>query len=144
MSLLGKKKHKVLIAEDEANIRNILKFTLEGAGYEVVDFENGALALEAIPRENPDLVMLDVMMPLKNGFEVCYEIKNNTKFEHIPVIILTATTQTSNKGDDYWKVKSRADAFMTKPFKSSELVKKIGELIADEKSEKKDKSRFRI
>lgn len=141
----GKSKPVVLIAEDEDNIRNIIKFTLEGAGFEVADFPNGQLALDAVPKVKPDCIMLDVMMPLKNGFEVCYELKNNTQFEKIPVIILTATTQTSSKSDDYWRVKSRADAFMTKPFKANEVVTKVNELIADAKAKGKDsKGKFRI
>jgi DNA-binding response OmpR family regulator len=140
----SKKKYKILIAEDEENIRQILKMALEAAGFEVSAFENGKLALEAIPKQMPDLIILDVMMPLKNGFEVCYEVKNNTKLEAIPVIILTAATQSSTKSDEYWRVKSRADVFMTKPFKSSELIKKIHELIETAKSTQNQKGRFRI
>jgi CheY-like chemotaxis protein len=133
MGLFGKKKQKIVIAEDDTNIRNIIKFTLEGAGYEVHDYENGGLALEAIPKVMPDCIVLDVMMPIKNGFEVCYDVKQNTKLNHIPVLIVTATTQTSAKSDDYWKVKSKADAFITKPFKAANLVKQVQEIIAASK-----------
>jgi len=130
MGLFGEKKKKIIIAEDDANIRNIIKFTLESAGYKVVEFENGGLALEAIPKEMPDAIVLDVMMPIKNGFEVCYEVKQNTKLNHIPILILTATTQTSSKSDDYWKIRSKADAFITKPFKAAVLVSEIKDMIA--------------
>jgi DNA-binding response OmpR family regulator len=130
MGLFGKKKLKLLIAEDDTNIRNIIKFTLESANYQVVEFDNGGDALKAIPKEMPDAILLDVMMPIKNGFEVCYEVKQNTKLNHIPVLILTATTQTSSKSDEYWKAKSKADVFITKPFKAAVLLKEVSEMIA--------------
>lgn len=141
MGLFGKKKQKILIAEDDDNIRNIIKFTLEAAGFEVVEYENGGLAAEAIPKQMPDAILLDVMMPLKNGFEVCHEVKQNTKLNHIPVLILTATTQTSTKSDDYWKVRSKADAFITKPFKAADLVTQVKEIIA---SAQENKKQYRI
>ena len=141
----GRKK-RILIAEDDANIRNILKFMLEGKGYEVLACEDGQLAKDSFPKFKPDLVMLDVMMPRKNGLEVCYEIKNDPKTLHTPVLILTATTQTSTKGDDYWRVRSRADDFITKPFNSADLLSRVGKLLdaQPEKPEEDASKRFRI
>lgn len=140
-----KKKKKILIAEDDPNIRTILQFTLEGAGHEVTAVDNGTAALDQSRKTEPDLIMLDVMMPGKNGLEVCYELKNDPKMEHIPVLILTATTQTSTKSDDYWRVRSRADDFMSKPFKSADLIKRVEKLLTDQYREKGDgQGRLRI
>lgn len=137
-------KVKILIAEDDENIRNILKFTLEGKGYEVTAVGDGKAALEQARALKPSLVMLDVMMPHKNGLEVCYELKNDPKMEHIPVLILTALTQTSTKSDDYWKTRSRADDFITKPFRSADLIKRVETLLANARPEGEGKSRLRI
>ena len=65
----------------------------------VIQANDGTEALAALEQVDPDIILLDVMMPLKNGFEVCHEVKQNTKLNHIPVLILTATTQTSSKTD---------------------------------------------
>ena len=142
----GTRKRRILIAEDDPNIRNILKFMLEGKGYEVLACEDGQLAKDALPKFKPDLVLLDVMMPKKNGLEVCYEIKNDPKTLHLPVLVLTATTQTSTKGDDYWRVRSRADDFITKPFNSADLLARVGKLLdaQPEKPEDDAAKRFRI
>ena len=143
---LGKRKKRILIAEDDANIRNIVRFMLEGKGYEVFAAEDGKVAVENLPKFKPDLVMLDVMMPHKNGLEICYELKNDPKTLKIPVLILTATTQTSQKGDDYWRVRSRADDFISKPFKSAELLARVQKLLDDlpDKPEEDAAKRFRI
>lgn len=143
---LGKHKKRILIAEDDVNIRNIVQFMLEGKGYEVMAVGDGQAAIEAVPRFKPDLVMLDVMMPNKNGLEVCYELKNDPKHLHLPVLILTATTQNSTKPDEYWQVRARADDFITKPFKSAELLARVEKLLAaqPEKTEEDALKRFRI
>ncbi len=142
----GKRKKKILFAEDDTNIRNIIQFMLEGKGFEVMAVGDGKAASEALPKFKPDLVMLDVMMPHKNGLEVCYEIKNDPKTLHLPVLILTATTQTSTKTDDYWRVRSRADDFITKPFKSSDLLARIEKLLGEQPDKPEDDAakRFRI
>ena len=104
------------------------------------------MAVEALPKFHPDLVMLDVMMPKKNGLEICYELKNDPKTVHLPVLILTATTQTSQKTDDYWRVRSRADDFISKPFKSADLLARIEKLLSDQpdKPDEDVAKRFRI
>ena len=142
----GKRKKRILVAEDDANIRNIIQFMLEGKGYEVMAVGDGQAAVEALPRFHPDLVMLDVMMPKKNGLEICYEIKNDPHTLHLPVLILTATTQTSQKTDDYWRVRSRADDFISKPFKSADLLARIEKLLSDQpdKPDEDAAKRFRI
>lgn len=142
----GKHKKRILIAEDDENIRNIIQFMLQGKGYEVLAVGDGKAAAESVDKFKPDLVMLDVMMPHKNGLEVCYEIKNNPKTVHLPVLILTATTQTSQKSDEYWRVRSRADDFITKPFKSADLLARIEKLLKDQpdKPDEDVAKRFRI
>jgi CheY-like chemotaxis protein len=143
--MFGGKKQRVLVAEDDVHIRTILKFTLESGGFEVTEVGDGRSALEQARKLKPDAILLDVMMPHKNGLEVCYELKNDPKMAHIPIMILTATTQASVKSDDHWRVRSRADDFVTKPFKSAEVVKRVRELIAACTGQSDDsKPRFRI
>jgi DNA-binding response OmpR family regulator len=139
------KKKKILIVEDDTHIREIIQFLLESRGHEVVPTGDGLDGLAKAKTVDPDLALLDVMLPGKNGFEICYEIKNDTRFVHLPIIILTATTKTSAKSDDYWKARSRADDFITKPFKSADLIARAEKLMEiDWRDKKDDKGTFRV
>lgn len=112
--------HHILIAEDEAPIRQGLIDLLEAEGYRVTATDNGAAAMDAFSRETPDLVLLDVMMPEKSGYDVCREIrKSDTR---TPIIMLTA------KGEEIDKVlglELGADDYVTKPFGLHELRARI-------------------
>ncbi|NLI67843.1 MAG: response regulator transcription factor [Bacilli bacterium] len=110
---------KILLVEDDPEIRNFIKLYLTKDGYEVIEVERGDLALEVFARENPDLVMLDILLPGLDGIEVCREIR---KTSIVPIIIL------SNKIDETDKIIGLtvgADDYITKPFSPRELSARI-------------------
>ncbi len=117
---------KILVADDEPNIVISLEYLLKREGYTVVTARDGQQALEVIAREQPDLVLLDVMMPKKTGFEVCQEIRSSEVMQAVKVLMLTA------KGRDTDVAKGLAlgaDAYITKPFATKELVQKVAEML---------------
>lgn len=118
---------KILIADDEPNILISLEYLLKREGYEVVLARDGQEAMDAIHRERPALVLLDVMMPSKTGFDVCCEVRSSEAVRETRILMLTA------KGRDTDVAKGLAlgaNAYMTKPFSTRELVQKVRELLA--------------
>jgi DNA-binding response OmpR family regulator len=118
--------HKVLIADDEPNIVISLEYLMKRAGYAVVVARDGVEAIDAIRRERPDLVLLDVMMPRKSGYDVCAEIRADESLRATKVLMLTA------KGRDTDVDKGLgvgADAYVTKPFSTRELAAKVAEML---------------
>lgn len=116
----------VLIADDEPNILISLEYLMKREGYRVVVAHDGQEACDLIEREHPDLVLLDVMMPKKTGFEVCHAIRANEAFKAMPIVLLTA------KGRDTDVAKGLAmgaNDYMTKPFSTKELAQKVRELL---------------
>ena len=119
----------VLIADDEPNIVISLEFLLEQAGYQVLVAHDGQEALEAIQRQPPDLVLLDVMLPRLSGFDVCQKIRENPDWQHMRIVMLTA------KGREVEIRKGLAlgaNAYITKPFSTQELLAQIGAQLAVE------------
>lgn len=119
---------KVLIADDEPNIVTSLQFLMERNGYAVRVARSGEEALAQVAEFLPDLVLLDVMMPAKNGYEVCQKIKENEAWANIKVVMLTA------KGRDTEVSKGMAlgaDAYTSKPFSTKDLVNKVRELLGE-------------
>ncbi|MBA3056999.1 MAG: response regulator [Gammaproteobacteria bacterium] len=119
--------HKILVADDEPNIVISLEYLLKREGYSVLIARDGQEALERIARDKPNLVLLDVMMPKKTGFEVCQEVRASDAASSIKILMLTA------KGRDTDAAKGLAlgaDAYITKPFSTRELVQKVAELLA--------------
>jgi DNA-binding response OmpR family regulator len=117
---------KILIADDEPNILISLEFLMKREGYEVHLARDGQEALDVLRREHPRLVLLDVMMPRKTGFEVCQEVRNDDAIRGTLILMLTA------KGRETDVVKGLAlgaDAYMTKPFSTRELVQKVREML---------------
>ncbi|MFH1728080.1 MAG: response regulator [Pseudomonadota bacterium] len=115
-------KKKILIVDDEPDFIKILKIRLEHAGYEIFEAANGLEGLEILKTEIPDLILLDVMMPDMNGYQFCRKVKSNEKTEHIPIIMVTAKAQESDK---YWGLETGAVDYITKPYESSEMLEKI-------------------
>jgi DNA-binding response OmpR family regulator len=116
----------ILIADDEPNILISLEFLMKREGFTVLLARDGQEALDLLRRERPRLVLLDVMMPKKTGFEVCQELRQDEQFRDTLVLMLTA------KGRDTDVVKGLAlgaNAYMTKPFSTRELVQKVRELL---------------
>ena len=110
---------KILAVDDERHIVRLVQVNLERAGYEVVTANDGKEALEKVAAENPDLVVLDVMMPYMDGFEVLQNLRRDPSTRDIPVIMLTAKAQDADvfKG---WQ--SGVDMYLTKPFNPMELL----------------------
>jgi DNA-binding response OmpR family regulator len=118
----------VLIADDEPNIVISLEFLLEQAGYRIRVAHDGQEALEAIQRQPPDLVLLDVMMPHLSGYDLCQKIRENPAWQHMRIVMLTA------KGREVEVSKGLAlgaDAYITKPFSTQELLAQVRDLLAD-------------
>lgn len=117
---------KILIVEDEESLLKLESILLSTRGYQVTGVKDGLAALMEIERENPDLVLLDIMMPGIDGFEVCRRIKDNPDTAGIPVVMLTAKKSTAdqNRGAEVG-----ADAYVTKPFKSGRIIEIIEGLL---------------
>jgi DNA-binding response OmpR family regulator len=121
---------KILIADDEPNILISLEYLMKREGYAVSVARDGVEALDTLRRERPTLVLLDVMMPRKNGYEVCQEVRADDELKDTLVVMLTA------KGRDTDVAKGLAigaDDYITKPFSTKELVQKVRELLAAKK-----------
>ncbi len=117
---------KILIADDEINIVISLEFLVEQAGYQLQSAHTGEEVLEKIAAFQPDLILLDVMMPKINGFEVCRRVRQNPNWQHIKIIMLTA------KGREVEVAKGLAlgaDAYIIKPFSTKELMAEIKRIL---------------
>lgn len=110
---------KILAVDDERHIVRLVEVNLQRAGYEVVTASDGREALEKVKNEKPDLVVLDVMMPYMDGFEVLKNLKGDPSTADIPVIMLTAKAQDA---DVFRGWQSGVDCYLTKPFNPMELL----------------------
>jgi DNA-binding response OmpR family regulator len=120
--------NKILIADDEPNIVISLEFLMKREGFQVLIAKDGEEAVQCIRRERPDLVLLDVMMPRRTGFEVCQEVRADPELAGLRILMLTA------KGRDTEVAKGLAlgaDAYMTKPFSTKELVEKVRGMLGN-------------
>jgi len=119
--------HKVLIADDEPNILITLEYLMKREGYAVSVARDGAEALDTLRRERPTLLLLDVMMPTKTGFEVCQEVRADDELKDTLILILTAKGRETDVAKG---LALGADDYITKPFSTKELVRKVRELLA--------------
>jgi DNA-binding response OmpR family regulator len=117
---------KVLIAEDERDIRDLIAFSLRYGGFEVVEAANGQEAVERAVAEVPDLILMDVRMPRMTGYEACKQLKSIDSVKHIPVIFLSAKGQETEiqQGLD-----AGAEEYILKPFAPDELASKVREVV---------------
>ncbi len=113
---------KVLIVEDEANIRQLVKYNLEKESYQIIEAEDGLQGLRLAKTEKPDLVLLDLMLPQMDGLEVCRSLKGNQATAALPIIMLTAKSEEIDK---VIGLELGADDYMTKPFSPRELVARV-------------------
>lgn len=120
---------RILIVDDEPNIVISLEFLMKREGYEVAVASDGDAALEQVAAKRPDLVLLDVMLPMKSGFEVCQQLRANPQWAGIKVVMLTAKGREAEveKG-----LALGADAYMTKPFSTKDLVGQVKQLLGQE------------
>ncbi len=115
-------KLRILVAEDETNLREVLCLQLKHANYDVIESTDGEQALELAIRNLPDLILLDVMMPKLTGFEVCERLRASFATRHIPIIILTAKAELSDKVTG---LEGGANDYVTKPWAKKELLMRI-------------------
>ncbi|MGQ9598726.1 MAG: response regulator transcription factor [Anaerolineae bacterium] len=120
-------KAKVLVAEDESDIRNLIVFSLEYAGYTVVQAMDGEEAIQKAITEQPDLILLDVRMPRMNGYEACKRLKAHESTHHIPVVFLSARGQEIEIKQG---LELGAVEYILKPFAPDELQQRVTSLLA--------------
>lgn len=116
----------VLVVDDSSTLREMIAGLLLKAGLTVVEAKDGAEAQAMIQASPPDLVVLDIVMPNMNGYELCRWIKNNAATQALPVIIC------SSKGEEfdrYWGMKQGADAYITKPFRPDDMISTVRQLL---------------
>src|SRR4029079_1328522 len=118
---------KILLADDSINIKKVVELTFSDGDYEVTAVNNGAKAIQKLTEMRPDIILSDIIMPEKNGYEVCEFVKSHPEYRNIPVVLLTGTFEPfdPDRAD-----KSGCDAVVTKPFESQSLIHKVEELIA--------------
>ena len=127
-------KGRILVVDDEIYIVHILDFSLGMEGYEVLTALDGEQALERLKNEKPDLIVLDIMMPKVDGYEVCRAIKSSPETQHIPVILLSAKGRNV---DQKMGFDVGADDYITKPFSPRKLVERINALLGQSVSSEK-------
>ncbi len=129
-------KEKILVIEDDKHISKLVKYNLEKAGYDPTVAEDGEEALDILGKQGTDLIILDIMLPKMDGFEVCRLIKQNSKLKNIPIIMLTA------KGEEVDRIvglELGADDYVVKPFSPRELVLRIKAILKRGKIEESPK-----
>jgi len=122
---------KILVVDDDTKIQMVIRIMLQKKGHEVKCASSGLEAFQEIPAFRPDLVMLDVMMPGMDGYEVCRKLKSSESTKNIPVIMLTAL----GMGEDFEKaIENGADWYIVKPFNSRQLLSRVSMLLDGEKT----------
>ena len=117
---------RILLADDSITIQKVVELTFSDGDYEVVAVNNGAKAIQKLAEMRPDVILSDIIMPEKNGYEVCEYVKSHPEYRTIPVVLLTGTFEPfdPDRAD-----KAGCDAVVTKPFESQSLIHKVDELI---------------
>jgi two-component system alkaline phosphatase synthesis response regulator PhoP len=113
---------KILIVDDEMDLVETVRFPLEMEGYDVLVSHNGEDALNQARKENPDLILLDLMLPNLDGYKVCRLLKFDDRYKHIPILMLTAKSQEKDKA---LGMETGANEYITKPFDIRDLLKKV-------------------
>jgi two-component system, OmpR family, alkaline phosphatase synthesis response regulator PhoP len=129
--------YKILAVDDEEHIQELIKFNLESSGYNVLCCGTGTEALKLVRSEKPDLVLLDVMLPGIDGYDVCKEIRKDNSISNIPIIMITAKSEELDK---ILGLELGADDYMTKPFSIRELLARVKAVLRRTSSQTMDKS----
>ncbi|MGP1375298.1 MAG: response regulator transcription factor [Almyronema sp.] len=116
----------VLIVDDSSTLREMISGLLIKAGMTVIEAKDGVEAKEKIQASPPDLVVLDIVMPNMNGYELCRWVKSNAGTENVPVVICSSKGE---EHDRYWGMKQGADAYIAKPFRPAEMVETVKQLL---------------
>src|SRR5437899_7297273 len=123
---------RILLADDSITIQKVVELTFSDGDYEVTAVNNGNKAVQKLSEMRPDIILSDIIMPEKNGYEVCEYVKSHPEYKTIPVILLTGTFEPfdPDRAD-----KAGCDAVVTKPFESQSLIHKVEELIEHAKTQ---------
>lgn len=124
-------KKRILVVDDEVPLVRLVKVKLESHHYEVLTAHDGQEGLEKARREKPDLIILDIMLPKMNGYEICQLLKFDEKYSKIPVVMLTAKVQEEDKA---LGKETGADEYMTKPFDMNDLLAVIEKCLGEKQS----------
>src|SRR5215813_6289262 len=119
---------RILLADDSITIQKVVNLTFADEGIEVVAVSSGDIAERRLAEVSPDLVLADIFMPGKNGYELCEAIKENSQFRHVPVVLLVGAFEPFDQAEAN---RVKADAHLTKPFESRTLVETVRRLISD-------------
>jgi len=118
---------KILVVEDSPTYMRQISNLLQDNGFRIVTAMDGEEAMEIAVREKPSVVVLDIILPKKNGFQVCRQLKTSPVTQDIKILMLSSKTQDS---DRFWGLKQGADEYMTKPFQDEELLNNVAKLLA--------------
>src|SRR6266542_3011342 len=118
---------KILLADDSLTIQKVVELTLAGADYELTCVSNGQKALASLEHSRPDLILADVVMPEKNGYEVCEAVKSNPATARIPVVLLSGTFEPFDRDR---AERLGCDAIVSKPFDSQQLLRQVEALLS--------------
>ncbi len=116
----------VLVVDDEEQNRTLLRDPLEARGYEIAEAENGVQALQKIAERPPDVILLDLMMPKLDGFEVCRRLRRDTKTAHIPILMITAL---SDRKERLMGIEAGANDFLNKPIDIQDVILRVGNAV---------------
>lgn len=117
---------RILAVDDEPHILKLVTFSLSSHGFEVIEATDGVSAIEVAEKEQPDLILMDVMMPLMNGYDACKRMKANPATADIPVVMVSAKSQVSEQAQG---IECGACGYIVKPFTPKELVARVTELL---------------
>ncbi|HTS60467.1 MAG TPA: response regulator [Candidatus Acidoferrales bacterium] len=112
----------ILVVDDSPTERKMVQQALQGKGYNLVWAEDGEEALEKVARQKPDLVLLDIILPRKNGYQVCRQLKTSPETQNIKVILISSKAQDT---DRFWGLKQGADEYLTKPVAAENLAASV-------------------
>jgi diguanylate cyclase (GGDEF)-like protein len=124
--MILEEKQRILLVDDEPHLVKVIKMRLEGAGYSVLVANSGQEALKVVEEEHPDLIILDIVMPDIDGFQICHILRSQFKTRHIPIIFLSAMRGVEDKIKGF---NIGADDFLTKPFVSGELLARVNNIL---------------
>ena len=117
---------RILVVEDQEDNRQILRDLLGNAGYEIIEAENGEEALAAVAKQRPDLILMDIQLPLMDGYEATRRIKADPALKSIPIIVVTSYALS---GDENKARAAGCDAYVTKPYSPRQLLAKVKEFL---------------
>jgi twitching motility two-component system response regulator PilH len=116
----------VLVVDDSPTERKMMHQALQGKGYNIVSAADGEEALEKVAQQKPDVVLLDIILPRKNGFQVCRQLKTSPETQNIKVILISSKTQDT---DRFWGLKQGADEYLTKPVEPASIAASVAKYV---------------